>query len=63
MQLRPHHHEHQNAIICFLGCAPGLFLQVNQRDTEGYLHTKYPGVINIIYIFLVPHWCKIQHAW
>jgi len=33
---------------CFLGCAPGLFLQVNQRDTEGYLHTKYPGVKNII---------------
>jgi hypothetical protein len=33
---------------CFLGCAPGLFLQVNQRDTEGYLHTEYPGVKNII---------------
>jgi len=43
MQLRPHPNGHQNVILCFLGCAPGTFLQVNQRNTEAYLHDKYPG--------------------
>jgi len=50
MQLRPHPNGHQNVILCFLGCAPGTFLQVNQRNTEAYLHDKYPGVNSIIYL-------------
>ena len=54
MQLRPHYHGHQNFILCHLACAPsGIFLQVNERDTEAYLRGKYPG-ITIIYTFHVP---------
>ncbi len=51
MLLRPRCHGHQNVILCHVGCAPsGIFLQVYQRDTEAYLHSKYPGVTNIIYL-------------
>jgi len=42
VQLRPHPNGHQNVILCFLGCALGLFLPVNQRNTEAYLHKKIP---------------------
>jgi hypothetical protein len=47
-QLRPRYHGHQNFILCHLACAPsGIFLQVNERDTEAYLH---PGITNIIHL-------------
>jgi hypothetical protein len=50
-QLRPRYHGHQNVILCHLACAPsGIFLQVNERDTEAYLQGKYPGITNIIYL-------------
>ena len=51
MQLRPRYHGQQNVILCHLACAPsGMFLQVNQMDTEVYLRLKYPGVTSIIYL-------------
>jgi hypothetical protein len=49
MHLRPRSNGHQNVILCPLACAPsGMFLQVNEMATEAYLHSKYPGVTNII---------------
>jgi hypothetical protein len=50
MQLRHHPNGHQNVILCFLGCTPGHFLQVTQRDTDSYLQENYPGVIKIMYL-------------
>ena len=50
MQLCSHPNAHQNVILCFMGCALCLFLQVKERNTEVYLHETYPGVTKIIYL-------------
>jgi hypothetical protein len=43
-------HGHENVILCFMGSALVLFLQVKERNIEGYLHETYPGVTKIIYL-------------
>jgi hypothetical protein len=61
MQLRSHPNAHQNVILCFMGCALCLFLQVKERNTEGYLHETYPGVKKLIYLpVLLPFWWNIS---
>lgn len=50
MQLCPCRNGHQNVILCFFGCEPGLFLQVSKRDTEGYLRAIHVDVRSFIYL-------------